>query len=331
MLPTPSSKVRPTSGASGRSARQDDYIVEAAWLYFHEGLNQGDIAKRLDISRASVVNYLAEARRRDYVRLTLDSDVFSNNQLASDLKQEFGILEALIVLEDPTSKARSFERVIRAASDWLPKHLNTGDQLGVAWGETIYRLAEVAPKLDLSDLTIVQLIGSKPSKIGFAAENCAATLALRFGAHCANLHAPLLLSTSELCESLKAEPRIASQLETIANCTKVIFAVGTVDVNSHIALTGLLDADILSKMGKQGAAGVICGRIIDQNGAPMPAPNEGQMIGITLEQMREKEMGMLVSAGRDRVPAVRAAIKGGYVTHLATCSASAQMLLEDTS
>ncbi|HAE29291.1 MAG TPA: hypothetical protein DCG58_19185 [Hyphomonas adhaerens] len=47
--------------------------------------------------------------------------------------------------------------------------------------------------------------------------------------------------------------------------------------------------------------------------------------------MREKEMGMLVSAGRDRVPAVRAAIKGGYVTHLATCSASAQMLLEDTS
>ena len=124
---------------------------------------------------------------------------------------------------------------------------------------------------------------------------------------------------------------IASQLETTADCTKVVFAAGTVDANSHIAMTGLLDADILSKMGKQGTAGAICGRIIDQNGAPMPTPNEGQMIRITLEQMREKEMGILVCPGRDRVPAVRAAIEGGYVTHLATFSASAQMLLEDTS
>ena len=124
---------------------------------------------------------------------------------------------------------------------------------------------------------------------------------------------------------------IASQLETTANCTKVVFAAGTADANSHIAMTGLLDADILSKMAKQGAAGAICGRIIDQNGAPMPTPNEGQMIRITLEQMREKEMGILVSAGHDRAPAVRAVIKSGYVTHLATCSASAQMLLEDIS
>jgi len=324
-----SSNARPAFAASGRSSRQDDNIIEAAWLYFHEGLNQGDIAARLNISRASVVNYLAEARRRDYVRITLDSDVFSNNQLASDLKQKFGITAALVVPSDVTSEARSSERVIRAASDWLSQHLDTVDSLGVAWGETIYRLAEVAPKLDLRDLTIVQLIGSKPSEIGFAAENCAATLAQRFGAQCANLHAPLLLSTPELCESLKAEPMIAHQLQLIADCTKVIFAAGTVDANSHIALAGLLDTDTLARMQRQGAAGVICGRIIDQNGAPMPAPNEAQMIGVTLEQMRQKEMSMLVASGPARMCAARAAIKGGYVTHLVTCSASARLLLED--
>ncbi|QBY01642.1 transcriptional regulator [Rhodophyticola sp. CCM32] len=329
MAAVPPSHARPAGGASGRSSRQDSYIIEATWLYFHDELNQGEIAKRLNISRASVVNYLAEARRRDYVRITLDSDVFRNNQLASELKERFGIADALIVPTDTTSKIRSFERVVRAASDWLPQFLVAGDDLGVAWGETIYRLAEVAPKLDLHDLTIVQLIGSKPSEIGFAPENCAATLAQRFGAHCANLHVPLLLSTRELCDSLKAEPMIARQLQMIEDCTKVIFAAGTVDENSHIALTGLLDKDILLNMRAQGAAGVICGRIIDQNGVAMPAPNEGQMIGVTLDQMRKKELGMLVSAGVDRVPAARAAMAGGYVTHLVTCSASAQRLLQD--
>lgn len=320
---------KPTGTGLGRISRLEDNIIEAAWLYFHDGLNQGDIAKRLNISRASVVNYLAEARRRDYVRVTLDSDIFRTNQLASDLRDKFGIEDALIVPTDATSASRSKERVVQAASDWLPNFLNPGDQLGIAWGETIYRLAEIAPKLALDDVTIVQLIGSKPSEIGFAAENCAATLAQRFGAQCENLHAPLLLSTAELCETLKAEPMIAHQLEMVAQCKKTIFAAGTTDHKSHIAMTGLLDHDTLAQMRSNGATGVICGRIIDQDGAAMPAPIENRMIGVSLDQMREKEMGMLVSAGIDRVGAARAAMLGGYVTHLVTCSASASLLLQD--
>ena len=329
MPSTDASQSKPTSGPFGRLSRQEDNIIEAAWLYFHDELNQGDIAKRLDISRASVVNYLAEARRRDYVRVTLDSDIFSNNQLAFDLKDKFGLEDALVVPTDAASEGRSNERVVQAASDWLPKFLNPGDHLGIAWGETIYRLAEIAPKLSLNDVSIVQLIGSKPSDIGFAAENCAATLAQRFGAKCENLHAPLLLSTPELCEALKAEPMIAHQLEMVARCKKTIFAAGTTDPESHIAMTGLLDRAALAQMRDKGATGVICGRLIDKNGAPMPAPIEDRMIGVSLDQMREKEVGILVSAGVERIPAARAAMLGGYVTHLVTCSTSAALLLEN--
>ena len=61
----------------------------------------------------------------------------------------------------------------------------------------------------------------------------------------------------------------------------------------------------------------------------MPAPIEDRMIGVSLDQMREKEMGMLVSAGVERVPAARAAMLGGYVTHLVTCSTSATLILGD--
>ncbi len=326
-----SSNARPGVDATGRGSRQEDAIIEAAWCYFHEGLNQNEIAKRMNVSRASVVNYLAEARRRDYVRVTLDSDIFRNNQLVFDLKEKFGLADALVVPTDTTSEQRSFERVIRAASDWLPHLLEPGDHLGMAWGETIYRLAQIAPKLSLADVTIVQLLGSKPSEIGFAAENCAATLAQRFGAQCANLHVPLLLSSAELCEALKAEPMIASQLKIIADCKKVIFASGTTDPDSHIAKIGLMDQDALADMRANGAAGVICGRVIDQDGMPMKGPSESQMIGVTLEQMREKEVGILVSAGLARVRSAAAAIRGGYVTHFVTCSASAEQILQDAA
>ena len=122
---------------------------------------------------------------------------------------------------------------------------------------------------------------------------------------------------------------IAHQLEMVARCKKTIFAAGTTDPESHIAMTGLLDRAALAQMRDKGATGVICGRLIDKNGAPMPAPIEDRMIGVSLDQMREKEVGILVSAGVERIPAARAAMLGGYVTHLVTCSTSAALLLEN--
>lgn len=53
------SKRRTMGQISGENA-----VTEVAWLYYHDGLNQKDIAEALGISRATVVNYLQEARER---------------------------------------------------------------------------------------------------------------------------------------------------------------------------------------------------------------------------------------------------------------------------
>jgi len=323
------SRGRPAKDPDHRATRQDETIIEAAWCYYHEGLNQNEIAQRLGVSRASVVNYLAEARRRDYVRISLDTGIFRGSALASRLKAAYGLTEALVVTQGDPDRAP--ERVIRAAADWLPQLLSPGDRLGVAWGETIYRLAEAAPPVPVPDLTVVQLLGSRPASLGFAAEACSANLARRLDALCINLHAPLLLSDQDLCARLKAEPVVAEQLEAVATCNKVVFAAGTCTDDSHIARTGLLSAEDLARQRDAGATGVICGQLIDSEGRPMLSGNEDRMIGVTLAQMAAKPAGILVAAGADRVAATRAALRGGYATHLATSSDIAAQLLEDTA
>jgi deoxyribonucleoside regulator len=51
--------------------RGENIVIEAAWLYYHDGLNQSEIAARLQVSRATVVNCLQEARERGYIRNSL--------------------------------------------------------------------------------------------------------------------------------------------------------------------------------------------------------------------------------------------------------------------
>ena len=48
----------------------ESIVIEAAWMYYRDGLNQNEIAKLLQVSRATVVNYLQEARERGSVSYT---------------------------------------------------------------------------------------------------------------------------------------------------------------------------------------------------------------------------------------------------------------------
>ena len=53
---TASAKPKKSGAEVPRSTSRDDTpFVEAAWLYYHDGLNQNEIADRMNISRASVV------------------------------------------------------------------------------------------------------------------------------------------------------------------------------------------------------------------------------------------------------------------------------------
>ncbi|MEP4766620.1 MAG: sugar-binding transcriptional regulator [Roseibium sp.] len=317
----------PQEVSINRGSSQDDGIIEVAWCYYHEGMNQNDIAKRLGISRATVVNYLSEARKRDYVRITLDTNIFRNQELARRLVDRFGLKDAVVVPSDPGGPRQSLDRVTQVVSDWLPGLLNSGDRLGVAWGETVYRIAEAAPRVKLDNLTVVQLVGSRPAALGFAAETCSATLARRYSAHCVNLHVPLILSDRALVDRLKQEPVIKEQLEAVANCNKTIFACGTCGPGSHVVHTGLLAPEDIAGCIAKGAVGVICGRLIDQNGNGLDRDIEDCMIGVTLDQMRHKEMGLMVGSGTDRATPMVAAIRGGYATHVATCSDTARDML----
>ena len=93
--------------------------TQAAWAYYHDGMKQSDIATLLKVSRASVVNYLAEARARGYVRVTMHPDVFVEHQLGTELADAYGLQHALVV-PDGASAQSSLQRVSKAAADWYP-------------------------------------------------------------------------------------------------------------------------------------------------------------------------------------------------------------------
>lgn len=305
----------------------ENAVIEVAWLYYHDGLNQKDIAETLGISRATVVNYLAEAREKELIRITLAAPAFTTHRLAVELCDRFGLTAAYVVPDEGADTEDQFARVTRGAALWLPDLLAAGDNLGVAWGRTVFDLAEALETTRTEDMTVLQLVGSMATPYGFTAEACSTRLAQRLGARCLNLHAPAILSSVELAQALRDEPIIRIQLDEIEKLNKLLFSVGTIKPDSHIMSAGLASMADLDHYVRRGAAGVICGRFVDGEGRAIDGPMEDRMIGIPLERLVGLPMGILVTPGHDKLAATMAAIRGGYVTHLVTGTTVAEALL----
>lgn len=305
----------------------ENVVTEVAWLYYQDGLNQKDIAERLGISRATVVNYLQEAREAGLIRITLASASFTTHRLALDLCKRFGLQAALVMPDQGLTPEDSFARVVQGTADWLPSLLAPQDRLGVAWGRTVYDLATALEQQDFPAMSVVQLVGSMSSPYGFTAEACSTRLAQKLGAQCYNLHAPAILSRADLARELKAEPILRAQLDRLEQITKSLFSVGTCLPDSHVVSSGVATREELDWYVAQGAAGVICGRFIDAEGQLIPGPLDQRMIGTDLSGLTGLEAGILITPGLDKVEATRACIAGGYSTHLATSLTVAEALL----
>lgn len=306
----------------------ESIVIEAAWMYYHDGLNQSEIAKLLQVSRATVVNYLQEARERGYIRISLEPSAFTSHQLAQDLRDKFNLQAAFVLPTGINTPEESLMRVARGAAEWLPSLLASGDRLGVAWGRTVYEVAEAVEQTTTKDVTVNQLVGSMATPYGFTAEVCSAHMAQNLGAKCINLHAPAVLSDPDLAARLRDEPIIHAQLEALSHCNKAIFAAGSCAPDSHIVSSGVASNEDLDWYVQQGATGVLCGRFIDAQGQPIVGALDDRMIGVELDKLQDLDMGLLVSDGADKVAPMLAAIAGGYVTHVVTSNETARLMLK---
>ncbi|MFD2816695.1 sigma factor-like helix-turn-helix DNA-binding protein [Paracoccus aerius] len=75
----------------------DDALLWAAWLYYEDGLTQGEIAGKMGLSRASVNAWLAEARSRGIVNIQIQPERFRSVSIARALKDQFGLQDCLVI------------------------------------------------------------------------------------------------------------------------------------------------------------------------------------------------------------------------------------------
>lgn len=304
----------------------EDPLLWASWLYYEEGLTQNEIALQIGASRPTVNAYLAEARSKGIVDISISTEMLRSTTLSGALTERFGLDDCLIVPNDGGDRSL-IERLGVAAAQALPRFLFSGDTIAVTWGRTMLAVAEHAKHIDGIDMTVVQATGSTTAAIAYTPDACATRLADHIGARFVPISAPAIVSSKAVRLALLSEPVIKEQLQTLDRVNRVLFGVSSLHPNSTIHSSGFLDGDLSQLAALSSAVGSLAGRFIDMNGDVVDAPLQDRTIGLDLEKLRRIPTRILVAGGLDKVPPMLAAMRGKFASVLITDASTAEGIL----
>jgi DNA-binding transcriptional regulator LsrR (DeoR family) len=304
-------------------------LVRVAEAYFLKNKSQSEIAEELGYSRSAISRLLTEARSSGVVEIKINYPQTRNNYLQNELLRTFGLRDALVVTAiNPLDPVKS---IAELAASYLTERLEPDMVLGISWGNIIYWLIRNMRSVNVSGLTVVQVIGS----IGRGdTEIDGNAFVYQLGgllrARCFPLNGPLIADSEASKRTFLEERSIGETLEIARRSDMVLVGVGTtVAVDSSLLRTGFITEAELKEIEAAGGVGNICGTFFDLNGRVVDHPINRRVVGIQLAELTDFRGSVIgMAGGNSKIHPILGALRGGYLDVLITDDVTATSVLE---
>ncbi len=308
-------------------------LAEIATLYYKEKKTQSQIGRRLGYSRSAISRLLTEAEEQGIVEITIKHPLSRDSMLERRLKEKYHLDAAFVVNSGDTSYSDAQQLVGRMGAFFLEQSLKDGMTIGIGWGISLSEVVRSLPHLPLSDIHVVQVLGSVGGRSDPHVDGpgVAANFANKVNARYHILHAPLFLDNEDACTTLKAQKQIAETLEEGVRADIALLGIGTIEVDplySSIYRSGFLVEEEIRAVMQQGGLGNFCGMILDGNGKIMNNEISPRTMAVDLKRLR-KYCGRIVgvAAGEKKSKAIESVLNGNWLDVLITDSAAVRPIL----
>ena len=308
----------------------ESFAARAAWLYYIEEMTQSQIAKILGATRFKINRTLAEARASGLVQIHINSDQTQNFELAARLKNKFDLRDAIVV---PTPKEQNrIHSSVGAGLGWyLSKALRDEENkvIGLGWGQTLRETIQFIKPKPRPDATIMTLLGAlnRPNEAN------SFEIIYRFSgmisAERYYLTAPMYTSSEESRDILQEQDFFQSFRNEAMHADVACFAVGDVSSNSILVQEGLPREISPESIREAGAVGDLLGNFIDIHGNVVDHTINRQLVGLSLEELKQIKTVVMASGGDDKVAVITGALRTGVVDILVCDEKTANSVLNE--
>lgn len=302
------------------------HMVQAARRYYLDDASKVQIADELGVSRFKVARLLEAARESGVVRIEIVDPGTVKDQLSQELQNRFDLRHALVVDVDSLSGPERLAELGRAAASLMRRIAQPTDVIGLPWSRMV---AQTVPFFDgLPPVPIVQLSGALDLPAHEASPVDVVRDAARLtGGEARVFYAPLVATDADAARVIRAQTSVASTLDEARHCSLALVGVGGWS-NGESTLYDLATAEERAELERLAVVGEIAGSLFNGEGEPVESGLSDRLVSMSPRDLRLITEVVAVSHGAGRSDALRAGIRGGYVTSAVVDTALARAMLE---
>lgn len=296
-------------------------IIKIAWYYYMENMTQQAIANHLGITRMRVIKLLDKARQTGIVQFKISAAFDKRHALEKNVIEKFGLKDCYIVPTNPdTTKIN--DTIAKAASIYIANHITDNCYINFGYGDSSSKtIAYLAQNIE-TQVSYVSLTGG----VGYYLPNSASNI---FNAKLYLFPSPLIMSSKEMAQAM-LEERSVKEISNMVNLASMtVVGIGSMDNNATILQSSILSHNDFLLLNMKGAVGDVICHFIDKDGNVVDTDIDSKLVSVPLDVLNRLDNVIGVAAGSNKVAAINAALKGGYLDILVTDENTAELLCQE--
>ncbi len=303
-------------------------MIQAARMYYENGMTQQEIAKILGITRQSVSQMLLAAKEKGIVKISIFDPTFEDPQIKEKLINAFNLHDVVLTPSEGLKANALRAQIGMAGADYITRILRPNTTVGIGWGRTLFEVINYLPSDRRISFQVIPLIGGIGDMSPFFQVNeLARRLAEAFGSSYRYIYAPAFTQNAAILNSLSRTQEV-EQLSNLWNqLDAAVVGIGQVEFQqqSSMFFADHISPKTLTQLEAIGAVGDVCARFFNIDGKPV---NIGPgVIGINLKQLQALPEVIGIAGGLEKTKAILGALNAGFIKTLVTDTATARAII----
>lgn len=306
---------------------EDSLAIRAAWLHYAGGLTQAAVAKRLGLPSVKAHRLIARAVADGVVKVTIDGEIVECAALEDRLCTRYG-LDFCEVAPDLGEEDLPLRALGLAGAAFLRREIERGDTpvIGLGHGRTLAAAIQEMPRIDANGIRFVSLLGGLTRHYAANPHDVMHRLAAKTGAQAYVLPVPFFANSAEDRAVLLAQPGVREIFDMSGGAGLKLVGIGTADSGAQLVASGMIEPREIDEINAAGGAGEMLGHFFDAQGGVLETTLTARTLSVELNT-RDDSRIVAIAGGAEKVGAVRAVLRSGWLKGLITDEATARAIV----
>jgi DNA-binding transcriptional regulator LsrR (DeoR family) len=309
--------------------RKLDQAARAAWMSYVGGITQDEIAQQLGVSRPGVQRLLALARQEGLVKVRIDHPISACMAMAAAIRDRFGLDYCDVVPAGADAPGDAAYYLAVAGAERLSRLVMRSEPLtlSLGTGRAVRSTVEAMSRHDRPQHRFVSLVGNVARDGSSNRYDGVMVLADKTGGERFLLPTPVVADTVAEKEAMRNQRLFQCIMEIVKQAETAFIGVGRIDRQATLYQDHFIDESDLDELLRLEAVGELLGWPMNRDGEIIDCSITRRVTSLPLEMLRHQPL-VALAGGREKGPALLAALRGGWLKGLITDETAARYLTE---